>query len=275
MDPQPTAVTLSAPAPPRSVGRYRWLICALLFYATTVNYMDRSILAVLSPMLKTQIGWTDTQYGNINATFSAAYAIGLLFAGGLIDKFGARIGYPVAMALWGLASISHALVSTTLGFGIARAFLGLFEAANFPAAIKTVAEWFPRKERSLAIGIFNAGSNVGAVLAPLSAPFIAERWGWQPAFCITGIAELIWIFFWLSIYRKPEQHPRVRPEELAYIRSDPPEAISKIPWKNLLPYPQTWAFGIGKFLTDPVWWLWLFWAAPYLNEKFHVNIKQI
>src|SRR5450432_147946 len=200
-----------------SVGRYRWLICALLFYATTVNYMDRSILAVLSPMLKTQIGWTDTQYGNINATFSAAYAIGLLFAGGLIDKFGARIGYPVAMALWGLASISHALVSTTLGFGIARAFLGLFEAANFPAAIKTVAEWFPRKERSLAIGIFNAGSNVGAVLAPLSAPFIAERWGCQPAFCITGIDELNWIFFRLAIYQNPEQHPRVSSEELAYI----------------------------------------------------------
>jgi ACS family hexuronate transporter-like MFS transporter len=273
---EPTAAIMPERARTPTIGRYRWVICALLFYATTVNYMDRSVLAVLSPMLKTQIGWTDTQYGNINAAFSAAYAVGLLFAGGLIDKFGVRIGYPVAMALWGMASISHGLVHTVVGFGIARVFLGLFEAANFPAAMKSVAEWFPRKERSLCVGLFNAGSNVGAVLAPLIVPIIATSvWGWRPAFCITGVAELMWICFWLSIYRKPEEHPRVSAAELAYIRSDPLESQVKISWRKLLPYPQTWAFSVGKFLTDPVWWLWLFWAAPYLNEKFHVDIKHI
>jgi ACS family hexuronate transporter-like MFS transporter len=259
-----------------SVGsRYRWMICALLFFATTVNYMDRQVLAVLSPKLKTEIGWTDTQYGNINAAFSAAYAVGLLFAGGLLDKFGVRVGYPIAMALWGLASISHAFVHTIFGFGVARVFLGLFEAGNFPAAMKTVAEWFPRKERALSVGLFNAGSNVGAILAPLLVPIIAIHWGWRPAFCVTGIAELIWICFWLSMYKKPEDHPRVSSAELKFIRSDPPEAVTKIPWARLFPYSQTWAFAVGKFLTDPVWWLWLFWAAPYLNEKFHVDIKHI
>jgi MFS transporter, ACS family, hexuronate transporter len=266
-----------------TVGKYRWVICGLLFFATTVNYMDRNVLAVLSPMLQTKIGWTNTQYGDINAAFTMAYAVGLLFAGGLIDRFGTRFGYPVFMALWGLASISHAFVSTVSGFRRARMGLGLFEAGNFPAAIKTVAEWFPKKERSLAIGIFNSGSNVGAILAPILVPLVVVgaqrvsngRFGWQAAFCVTGILELIWICFWVAIYRKPEEHPKVSRGELNYIMSDPPDPAVKIPWLRLFPYSQTWAFSVAKFLTDPVWWFWLFWSSPYLHDKFGVDIKHI
>jgi len=258
-----------------AVGRYRWVICGLLFFATTVNYVDRNVLAVLSPMLQVKIGWTNTQYGDINAAFTMAYAVGLLFAGGLIDRFGTRFGYPVFMALWGMASISHAFVSTVTGFRRARMALGLFESGNFPAAIKTTAEWFPRKERSLAIGLFNSGSNVGAILAPLLVPVITIHFGWQAAFCITGVLELIWICFWLAIYKKPEEHPRVSKAELNYIMSDPADPPAKIPWLRLFPYPQTWAFSVAKFLTDPVWWFWLFWVAPYLAKKFGMDIKHI
>ncbi len=265
------------------VGRYRWVICGLLFYATTVNYMDRSVLAVLEPLLRTKIGWDSVQYGNITSAFSAAYAVGLLFAGRIIDRLGTRIGYPLFMALWGLASISHAFARTVFGFGIARVFLGLFEAGNFPAAVKTVAEWFPKKERSLAIGVFNSGSNIGAILAPIIvSPVLAAalhlthgRFGWQAAFFVTGILEIVWIIFWLAIYRRPEQHRKVSKAELDYILSDPPDPPRKIPWARLLPHRQTWAFAIGKFLTDPVWWFWLFWSAPYLHDKFGVDIKHI
>jgi ACS family hexuronate transporter-like MFS transporter len=288
------------PAAGRSTN-YRWMICGLLFFATTVNYVDRSVLAVLSPMLQDKIGWTNTEYGFINAAFSAAYAIGLLFAGGLLDKFGTRLGYPLAMALWGIASVSHILVTTSfglgiarvfrnglapwfavgtvplavIGFGIVRVFLGLFEAGNFPAAMKTVAEWFPRKERSLCVGLFNSGSNIGAILAPLVVPVIAYKFGWQYAFCLTGVLELIWIICWLGIYREPARHPRVNAAELNHIMSDPADPPSKIAWARLLPFPQTWAFGIAKALTDPIWWFWLFWAAPYLKHEFQVDLKHI
>jgi ACS family hexuronate transporter-like MFS transporter len=258
-----------------TIGRYRWVICALLFFATTINYVDRSVLSVLAPTLKQKIGWSDTNYGDINAAFSAAYAIGLLVAGWFMDTFGTRLGYTVALVFWSLASIAHAFVKTAFGFGVCRIFLGVAEAGNFPAAIKTVAEWFPKKERSTAIGIFNCGSNIGAILAPVLVPWLTIQYGWQAAFIVTGAAGLIWVAFWLPMYRKPEEHPRLSKTELAYINSDPAEAATKVPWRRLLPYRQVWAFSLGKALTDPVWWFWLFWAAPYLNKRFNVDIKSI
>ncbi|HSV15812.1 MAG TPA: MFS transporter [Tepidisphaeraceae bacterium] len=258
-----------------TIGRYRWVICALLFFATTVNYVDRSVLAVLAPTLKQKIGWTDTNYGDINAAFSAAYAIGLLAAGWFIDKFGTRMGYTVALIFWSFASIAHAFARTAFGFGACRVVLGVAEAGNFPAAIKTVAEWFPKKERSFAIGLFNSGSNIGAILAPVLVPWITITWGWQAAFIITGAAGLIWVAFWLPLYRVPAEHPRLSKSELAYINSDAAEAVTPVPWSKLLPHRQVWAFSLAKALTDPIWWFWLFWAAPYLNKRFGVDIKTI
>ncbi len=257
------------------IGNYRWVICALLFFATTINYVDRSVMAVMSSTLKDEIHWTDKQYGDINAAFSAAYAIGLLVAGGLIDRFGTRLGYAISLVLWSLASIGHAFVRTPLGFGAARVTLGFFEAGNFPAAVKTVAEWFPKKERALAVGIFNSGANIGAILAPLTVPWLVISFGWEAAFIVTGAAGLIWVLFWWPMYRKPEDHPRLGKTELNYIVSDLAESPAKIAWAKLLPHRQTWAFSIGKFLTDPIWWFWLFWAAPYFKAKFHTDIKSI
>jgi MFS transporter, ACS family, hexuronate transporter len=273
METQPAAVIDYERA--KRVGNFRWVICALLFFATTVNYVDRSVLSVLAPTLKQQIHWSDTNYGDINAAFSAAYAVGLLIAGRLIDRFGTRWGYTVALALWSIASIAHAFVHSFNGFRMARVGLGLAEAGNFPAAVKTVAEWFPNRERSLAIGLFNSGANIGAILAPLLVPFIAQQWGWQAAFIATGTAGLIWIAFWLPIYRAPHQHRFVSKHELDHILSDPVEPTAVIPWKRLLPHRQTWAFSIAKFLTDPIWWFWLFWAPPFFADRFGLNLKTI
>src|SRR3954468_23532440 len=253
----------------------RWVICALLFFATTINYVDRGVLGVLEPSLQKEIQWTATQYGDINAAFTAAYAIGFLIIGRLIDQVGTRRGYAIALVVWSLAAASHALARTPFGFGVARFFLGLGEAGNFPSAIKTTAEWFPRSERAFATGIFNAGSNIGAVLAPLIVPVLAARWGWQSAFIITGLLGIVWVAFWLPLYDRPERHPRVSPAELKWIQSDPPEASTPIPWLQLLPHRQTWAFAAGKFLTDPIWWFYLFWAAKFLSDKFGVDLKAI
>jgi MFS transporter, ACS family, hexuronate transporter len=254
---------------------FRWVICTLLFFATTVNYVDRSVLSVLAPTLKAKIHWTDTNYGDINAAFTAAYAVGLLLAGRMIDVIGVRFGYAIALVCWALSSIGHAFVRTALGFGIARVCLGFFESANFPAAVKATAEWFPNKERSFAIGLFNSGANIGAIIAPLVVPFIAARFGWQWAFVATGTTELIWVFFWVPIYRRPADHPRVSKEELAYITSDPFESVTPVKWVKLFPHRQTWAFSIGKMLIDPIWWFWLFWASPFFHDKFGVDLKHI
>jgi MFS transporter, ACS family, aldohexuronate transporter len=254
---------------------YRWVICTLLFFATTVNYVDRSVLGVLEPTLQQKIHWTATQYGYINAAFTAAYAVGLLVAGRLIDLIGVRFGYAIALVCWSISSICHALVRTAFGFGVARVCLGLFESANFPAAVKSVAEWFPNKERSFAIGLFNSGSNVGAILAPLVVPIVAIQFGWQWAFVATGVVGLVWVFFWIPVYRRPAEHPRVSKEELAYITSDPYEPATPVKWARFIPHRQTWAFSIGKFLTDPIWWFWLFWAAPFFHDKFDVDLKHI
>ncbi len=257
------------------IGYYRWVICALLFFATTINYVDRAVLGVLAPALRTEIGWTDQEYGYISAAFTLAYAIGFIFAGWFIDKVGTRIGYTIYLTIWSLAAAAHALVRSAFGFGVARFALGIGESGNFPAAIKTVAEWFPRKERALATGVFNAGSNVGAILAPLLVPWIALNWGWQSAFLITGLAGLIWIVFWLPVYRRPAEHLRLSKTELAYIESDPPDPPTRIPWLRLLPLKQTWAFASGKFLTDAIWWFYLFWFPLFMNDRFGVDLKTI
>jgi len=258
-----------------AAGSYRWVICGLLFFATTINYVDRSVFGVLEPTLKEAIGWTATQFGDINAQFNLAYAIGFLFSGWMIDKLGTRVGYTISLVVWSLAAAAHAFARTGGEFAAARFALGLGESGNFPAAIKTVAEWFPRKERAFATGIFNSGSNVGAIVAPLIVPIIALQWGWEYAFIGTGLAGLLWVVFWWPMYHRPREHPRISPEELAYIESDPPDPLVKIRWRQLLPFRQTWAFAIGKFLTDAVWWFYVFWFGKFTNEQFGVDLKTI
>src|SRR4051812_30330050 len=260
LSPQKTITPSPVPAAP--IGRFRWRILALLFAATTINYIDRSVLGVLGATLQYRVfQWTDNDYANINIAFKVAYAIGMLSMGALIDRLGTRIGYTLAITVWSIFGMLHAAVRPAfsfIGFCVARFGLGLGEAGNFPAAIKTVAEWFPKKERAFATGIFNSGSNVGAIVAPLAVPFIAVNYGWQWAFVITGALGFIWLACWLAFYRKPEEHPKLSQAEFAYIQSDPAEPMTKIPWLKLLPHRQTWAFAFGKFLTDPVWWVYLF-----------------
>lgn len=259
------------------VGRYRWMICALLFFATTINYIDRQVLGILATdeNFKRQINWNEAEYGYVNTAFQSAYAVGLLVVGSLMDRFGTRKGFSVTIVFWSIAGAGHAFARSAFGFGVARFALGLGEAGNFPAAIKTIAEWFPKKERALATGIFNSGSNVGAIVAPLTVPYIAVNYGWQWAFVITGALGFIWLAFWLAVYRRPEEHPKLSPAELAYIQSDPAEAKTPIPWRRLLPHRQTWAFALGKFLTDPIWWVYLFWLPKFLNTNYGLNITQI
>ncbi len=257
------------------VGRYRWRICALLFFITTLNYMDRQVLGVLAPELQRAIGWNEIQYGNIVTAFTGAYAVGLLLAGRFIDRVGTRIGYAVAIAIWSFATIGHSLARTVIAFAIARFLLGLSESANFPAAIKTVAEWFPRKERALATGIFNSGANIGAIVAPAVVPWIAFNWGWQWAFVCLGTLSALWVLPWMAIYRRPEAHPKVTVAELNYIQSDPPEPTATVPWSRLLPHRQTWALILGKFLTDPIWWFFLFWLPKFLNTQYGLSLTQL
>src|SRR5215216_6098697 len=258
------------------IGRYRWVICGLLFFATTVNYVDRQVLGILSKDLKLAIGWTEVDYGNIVAAFNAAYAFGLLLAGRLMDRIGTRVGYALAIVWWSFAAMGHALARTPFGFGVARAALGVGEAGNFPAAIKTVAEWFPKKERAFATGLFNAGSNVGAIVAPLTVPWIASNWGWRWAFILTGAIGFLWLLFWIPKYRRPEEHPRLSSEELAYIKSDPPDPpAAGVSWAQLIPHRQTCAFAIGKYLTDPIWWFYLYWIPNFLRQNHGLELSTV
>jgi MFS transporter, ACS family, hexuronate transporter len=262
---------------PASMGSIRWRICALLFFANTINYMDRQVLGVLKPLLQVKIGWSEVQYSHIVMAFQAAYALGLLAVGGIIDAIGVRMGYALTIGIWSLAAMSHALARTPLSFGISRFFLGLGESGNFPAAIKTVAEWFPKKERALATGIFNCGTNMGATIVPLVVPWIAVTIGWQWAFLFTGGFSLIWLIAWLATYKSPEDHPKLGQAEHAHIRSDPGESATgdsakKVPWIRLLSYRQSWALLIGKGLTDPVWWFLLFWLPSYFSSEFHMKL---
>jgi ACS family hexuronate transporter-like MFS transporter len=233
------------------------------------------VLGILAPTLTREFGWTESDYGDIVSWFSFAYAIGFLAVGRLMDRFGVRLGFAGAIIAWSLAAMSHAFARTVGGFSIARAALGLGESGNFPGAIKTTAEWFPRKERALATGIFNAGSNVGAIVTPLVVPWIALRWGWQEAFIATGALGFVWLIFWLLVYREPEGHPKVSRAELAHIRSDPVEPTTHVPWLSLLGHRQAWAFIIGKFLTDPIWWFYLYWLPKFLDARFGISLGQV
>jgi ACS family hexuronate transporter-like MFS transporter len=258
-----------------TIGHYRWRICALCFFATTINYVDRQVLGVLAPTLQHVIGWDELQYSNLVNAFQAAYAIGLLVAGGFMDRVGTRIGYAVAIGVWSIATVGTSLVHTVLGFGFARFVLGIGESGNFPASIKTVAEWFPKKERALATGIFNSGANIGAVVAPIVVPWLTVHYGWQAAFIVTGSLSALWLIPWLIIYRPPHGHPRLSRAELAHILSDPVEPMEKIPWLKLLAHRQTWAFLIGKFLTDPIWWFFMFWLPKFLNSRYGLSLTEL
>ena len=279
-------------------GRYRWVICSLLFFATTINYIDRQVVSLLGPTLSAEFGWSDLDYSHIIFNFTLAYAIGLLAVGPLIDRLGTKVGFALAISFWSLAAIGHAvahlyngpaipsidisastgfafvsLVGTVAGFSLARFALALGEAGNFPASIKAVAEWFPKKERALATGVFNSGTNVGALVAPLVVPWITLTWGWSWAFVITGALGFIWMAVWLLVYHPPREHPSLSKAELDYIESDPVESVQPIAWRRLLPHRQTWAFAAGKFLTDPIWWLYLYWVPDFLHKAHHIDLK--
>jgi ACS family hexuronate transporter-like MFS transporter len=257
------------------IGNFRWTIVAMIFLATTINYVDRQVIGILAPTLQKEIGWSEIEYGYIVTAFTAAYAIGLLIMGRLIDVIGTKIGYIFALTGWSFAAMGHALARTVFGFGFARFTLGIFEAGNFPAAIKTVAEWFPKKERAFATGLFNAGSNVGAIVAPLVVPWITITWGWQEAFIFTGAAGFLWLILWFWLYEKPEKHKRLSKKEMEYIQSDPPDTQVKIPWKQLLKYRGAWSFVVGKFLTDPAWWFYLYWIPSFLNKNYGITLTDI
>ncbi|HZZ27177.1 MAG TPA: MFS transporter [Pirellulales bacterium] len=258
-----------------SNGGLRWLICALLFFATTINYVDRVTMSVLESALQKDIGWTSSQWGYINASFLLTYAFGSLFAGWMMDKLGVRIGFSIALISWSLITAVHALAHNVFQFVLVRFALGIGESGNFPGAIKATSEWFPKKDRALATGVFNSGSNVGQILAAALVPLLALNFGWQAAFLATAFVGLLWVFFWWPIYRRPREHPWISQTELTYIESDPPDRMEKIPWRQLLPYRQTWAFAIGKFLTDSIWWFYVFWFPKFMNSQFGMDIKTI
>src|SRR6266545_1384939 len=254
------------------VPRVRWTVVALLFAATTVNYIDRQVLGILAPTLTRELGWRETDYAAIVSWFSVAYGVGLLGMGRLLDRIGVRRGLACSVGLWSLAAMGHALVRTVTGFSVARALLGIGESGNFPAGVKAVAEWFPKRERALATGVFNAGSNVGVVIAALLVPWIALALGWRWAFVATGALDLAWLAVWLTIYRQPSEHARLSDPELAWIRSDPPEPVGHVSWRSLLARRQTWAFIVGKAMTDPVWLFYLFWLPKFLDATFGVRL---
>ena len=264
------ALATVASSPKSSV---RWTIVALLFFATTINYIDRQVLGILAPTLQRELQWSEADYGAIVSWFSFAYGAGLLLVGRVLDRIGVRTGFSFAIVVWSLAAMGHALARTVGGFSFARAALGIGEAGNFPGAVKAVAEWFPKKERALATGIFNAGSNVGAIVAPIVVPWIALTWGWRWAFIATGAIGFLWLLFWLPTYRDPVNHPGVSPAELAHIRSDPTESTAPIPWASLLRHRQTWAFIVGKSMTDPVWLFYLFWLPKFLDTNWGVRLS--
>ena len=273
------------------VGRYRWVVCALLFFAATINYIDRQVIGILKPTLQQQYGWSEIDYADIVFSFQFAYAIGLMLAGRMIDRLGTRLGFALAVLVWSLAAMAHAeatvfgpaaaaLLATfglayapsVAGFIAARFALGIGEAGNFPAAIRAVAEWFPIKERAFATGIFNSGTNIGAVITPIVVPWVTVTYGWYWAFILTGALGFLWLLVWLPLFGGPDTHPRVNAAELAHIQSEPSPPPTYLPLRAILPHRQTWAFAIGKFLTDPIWWLYLFWVPDFLNRNYGLNL---
>ncbi len=261
------------------LGNYRWTIVVLLFFATTINYLDRQVVGLLKPTLEHQFKWTEIDYSYIVIAFSTAYALGLLFFGNLIDKIGTKLGYTISIVVWSIAAMLHAVVKSTFGFGVVRASLGLGESGNFPAAVKAVTEWFPKKERAFATGIFNCGANIGAVVAPVMVPWILGVYGWQMAFIITGAIGFIWLVFWRLLYEIPSKHKKLTAPEYEYIHSDTDEQAvksseAKIKWIKLFGIRQTWVFVIGKFLTDPIWWFFLFWLPSYFSSTFKIDLSK-
>ena len=258
------------------IKNYRWIILALLFFATSINYLDRQIIGLLKPILEKEFSWTETDFSHIVMAFTAAYAIGLLISGGLIDKVGTKIGYSVTVIIWSTAAMFHAIAKSVFGFSVARIFLGIGEAGNFPAAVKTVAEWFPKKERGLATGIFNAGTSVGVVIALFITPYIYAHYGWQSVFLITGSLGFFWLIAWLYFYEIPVNQKRLTEAELIFIEADHPiNPLTKerIPWRELFKYKQTWSYVTGKFLIDPIYWFFLFWLPSYFASTFHIDLK--
>lgn len=257
------------------MSKFRWIICALLFFATTINYMDRQILSLLKPILDTEIGWTNQQFGAINSVFMFFYGVGLLGFGWLIDRIGTKAGYALSISGWSIAAAAHALVSSIPGFGIARALLGLSEAGNFPAAISVVAQWFPKRERAFATSLFNSGANVGAMLAPALVPPVAQAWGWQAAFIAAGLAGFCWLFLWFPLFSAPEKSRFVNAAELMLIEeeNDPNAHPERIPWSRLLGYRQAWAIILLRVCSDPVWWFFLIWLPDFFKKVRGLDIK--
>ncbi|WP_242919737.1 MFS transporter [Pontibacter liquoris] len=260
------------------VGSYRWVVCALLFFATTINYIDRQVIGLLKPTLEREFNWSELDYGYIIMFFSASYALGYIVFGSIIDKLGSKLGYAVSVTVWSIAAMLHAAARTTLGFGLVRGLLGLAEAGNFPAAVKAVAEWFPRKERALATGIFNSGTSIGAVAAPLLVPWMLSAYGWQEAFLLTGAIGFVWLVLWWYFYEVPSRQKRLSPQEYSFIHSDEEfehqENAGSLKWGRLLRIRQTWVFIIGKVLTDPVWWFFLFWLPSYFATTFKLDLTK-
>lgn len=277
MRPSPLAIpkkTLNVKANSGQESKIRWSIVALLFFATTINYIDRQVIGLLKPYIQNDLHWNEADYGYIVTAFQISYAIGLLISGRLLDKFGTRTGYTLAIIVWSAGAVLHAMARSVLGFGLVRAVLGLGEAANYPAAVKTIAEWFPSKDRALATGIFNSGATIGAITAPIIVTVITLNLGWKWAFIITGLLGLVWIAFWLAIYQPPEKHKKVTQAELSYILSDNvSDANGKISWRALLQYRQTYAICLSRFFTDWVWWFFLFWAPDFLHKTQNIDIK--
>jgi len=291
--PAPSAAVTGARSVART-GHFRWYVCALLFFASTINYVDRQVISILKPDLQALFGWSERDYGWIAMAFQAAYAIGFMGAGRVMDRLGVRLGLSIAIVVWSLSAMAHAAAlvfgpsaavvlgylgltsgASVAGFIVARFALGLGESGNFPAAIKTVAEWFPRRERALATGIFNAGTNVGALVAPLAVPWLAVAFGWQAAFLATGALGFAWLLAWWVTYREPAEHPRVTRGELTYIQSDAEPALAPTPWREVVQQRQAWVFAAGKFMTDPVWWLYLAWIPDYLHRNHGLNLLQL
>jgi ACS family hexuronate transporter-like MFS transporter len=260
------------------IGNYRWVICALLFFATTINYLDRQVIGLLKPTLEQEFNWSEVDYANIVMVFAGAYALGYVIFGNFIDRIGTKLGYSISIVIWSIAAMAHAAVTNTIGFIAVRGVLGLGEAGNFPAAVKAVAEWFPKKERALATGIFNSGTSIGAVLAPILVPWILGAYGWQEAFLITGATGFIWLIFWWFFYEIPSRQKRLTTDEYAYIHSDNEQAVAAdaapIKWSQLLSIRQTWVFICGKLLTDPIWWFFLFWLPSYFATTFNLDLKK-
>lgn len=257
---------------------YRWRICALLFFATTINYLDRQVLGLLKPELAVQFSWTEAQYSYIVVAFTICYAFGMAFAGKVVDTIGVKLGYGLYVFVWSLAACGHGLVRSTLGFGVMRGLLGIAEAGGFPCAVKSVAEWFPRKEQAFAVGILTSGTSIGAVAAPAVVPWLAASYGWEMAFIVTGVLGFFWLAFWYVMYQRPLKHAKVNQEELRHIADGQAVAATAEPaasWASLLKMPATWAFCTGKFLTDPIWWFMLFWLPSYFNSRFHLDMKSL